>query len=89
MKNYDIINYMHGINGNVKSTLKDIIKEELKALPNKKFEISGELWDGTNITSIGIKYVDVMVFNDDLDMRVSNLASTEDLFWIADNIANR
>ena len=78
-----IIDNLHGINGNVKTMLKELITEKLEAKKDKRAEIEGELWDGTQIFSVSLMHGNI-VFNDHYELRACNVACTEDLFWIAE-----
>ena len=84
--NQDIIYHLHGINGEVKSTLKTLIRNMLEEREGKRAEIKGTLFDGTEVHSVGL-VENTLCFDDDYNMRVCNLASTEDLFWVADNLS--
>ena len=71
----------------MKNALYGIIKEELR---NKggKFEIEGELWDGTEISYIKLNADNVVVINGIVSDITSLLsaACVEDLLWIAEEI---
>ena len=86
IRHEDIIYHLHGINGEVKSTLKTLIRDMLEEKDGKKAKLEGTLFDGTQVQSIGL-VENTLCFNDDYNMRVCNLASTEDLFWVADNLS--
>lgn len=82
----DIIYHLQEIHGEVKSTLKILIRDMLEEKEGKRVELNGTLFDGTEIHSVGL-VENALCFNDDYDMRACNLASTEDLFWVADNLS--
>ena len=76
---------LEGQNSKIKEALYAVIKEELSKRGGGRFEIKGELWDGTEISYIRLNAEGAVVVNGvvaDITYLWS-VASVEDLLWIA------
>lgn len=76
---------LEGQSVKTKDALYAIIKEELAKRGGGRFEISGELWDGTEIRYIRLNAEGAVVINGVVSdiTYLWSVASVEDLLWIA------
>ena len=84
MTNKQKVKTLETQNGKAKDALYEIIKEELKNRGGR-FNIEGELWDGTHIRYIQLNKEGLVVTDGVVAdiTRLWSVASVEDLLWIA------